>query len=572
LKNLSGRKFFQNRFPLAIVAGLLLATSFPKIGIAGFAWVAPGLMLAAAIGKRRAESFRLGYVAGLTHYLTSLYWLLFIPYRWNGIPLGPAIGWIALSAYLALFPATWVWLCLEILRPKSKAQTPVAWLSTISETSWITRTLWTFSCAAIWVAAEMLISRLLGGFPWNLLSASQHRIVPLIQIASVIGAYGISFLVVWTSASLLCAAALILRKPNVRSVWVTEMIFPMLAVAVTFAFGMHRLGRLPQPDQELRVTVVQPAIPQTLIWDESEDMNRFQSLLRLSEQALTNETDLLIWPEAGIPKPLRYFDEIRDPVLELARSNRVWMIVGSDDAELGQNSAGAEVTNFFNSSFLVSPTGDIVASYRKRNLVMFGEYVPFTRWLPFMKWFTPVDQGYTGGDKPAVFRIIRNPPSKVQSAAPAGETLDFGLWTLDSSPLICFEDVFPQVAREAASENVDLLVNITNDGWFGESAAQWQQAASACFRAVENNVPLVRCANSGLTCWVDEAGRFREIFQDASGSVYGPGSATFHIPITAHHHSTFYNRHGDWFGWSCAAFSFLAIGVKYSLKSDTRAH
>ena len=100
----------RSRYPLAIIAGLLLAASLPKVGIAGLAWVAPALMLAAALGKRGGESFRIGYVAGLAYYLASLYWLLLIPYRWHSIPLGPAAGWLSLSAYLALYPATWVWL------------------------------------------------------------------------------------------------------------------------------------------------------------------------------------------------------------------------------------------------------------------------------------------------------------------------------------------------------------------------------------------------------------------------------------------------------------------------------
>src|SRR5512137_2390464 len=100
----------RSRYLLAVLAGLLLAAAFPQVGIAGFAWVAPALMLAAALGKSGWESFRIGYVAGLDHYLASLYWLLLIPYRWHSIPLGPAAGWLSLSAYLALYPATWVWL------------------------------------------------------------------------------------------------------------------------------------------------------------------------------------------------------------------------------------------------------------------------------------------------------------------------------------------------------------------------------------------------------------------------------------------------------------------------------
>jgi apolipoprotein N-acyltransferase len=114
----------RSRYPLGILAGLCLAASFPKIGIAGLAWVAPGLMLAAALGKGGAEAFRIGYVAGLTHYLASLYWLLLMPYRWHDIPFGPAAAWLGLGAYMAFFPAVWVWLMMKVASPKAEGRNP----------------------------------------------------------------------------------------------------------------------------------------------------------------------------------------------------------------------------------------------------------------------------------------------------------------------------------------------------------------------------------------------------------------------------------------------------------------
>ena len=637
---ISPAKFIQSRFPLAIVAGLLLASSFPKIGIAGFAWIAPGLMLAAALGKRGAESFRIGYVAGLAHYLASLYWLLLIPYRWHGIPLGPAFGWIALSMYLALFPAAWVWLALKVsgaggqvsggtaeqrethgafsspspplkeLRAKPQWKINYLWagvrrpmvsnsnpltpalspfgrgegvasaLEEIAALSWSRRMGWTFFCAANWVAMEMIVVRLFGGFPWNLLGASQYRILPLTQIASVTGVYGVALLVVWTSVSLLGAAAAIVRRPNSRSVWFGEMIFPMLAVAATFGFGFHRIGNLPAPARELKVTLVQPSIPQTLIWNSENDLERFNELIGLSEQALTNETDLLIWPEAAIPKMLRYNEEIRGPLLNLARAHRVWMIVGSDDAEPRAGSQKPDDADYFNASFLISPKGEIVARYRKRNLVIFGEYIPLVRWLPFLKWFTPIEGGFTSGDKPGLFEMNialerRSPGRRESDAEQKRADQEIGApgeitFRVKTSPLICYEDTFPQMGRESASDGTDFLVNLTNDGWFGEGAAQWQQAACATFRAVENGLPLVRCANTGLTCWMDAAGGIREIFSDKTGSVYGAGFVTMAIPLVENRTPTFYHQHGDWFGWGCVAFSAAVIGRQWLARSKNK--
>ncbi len=505
-----------------MVAGLFLAAAFPKIGIAGFAWIAPALMLAAALGRSGAEAFRLGYVAGLAYYLFSLYWLLLIPYRWHSIPLGPAAGWLALSAYLALYPATWVWLMSQIQGPKI---------------NWVARSVWAITGAATWVALEMVLTRLFSGFPWILLGVSQFQLLPLIQIASFTGVYGVSFLVVWFSLSLLLAMLRLMQHPGSRSVWIGDLFLPMIVLAVVFNLGYRRLTHAPPPTRTLKVTFVQPSIPQTLIWNPSNDEERFRNLIQLSEQALTNKTDLLLWPEAGIPKLLRYEQATFDAVTGLARSHQIWLMVGADDMDVGSDGKTRE---FYNSSFLISPDGRLMEGYRKRNLVIFGEYVPLIRWLPFMKLFTPIPGGFTPGTRAVIFEL--------------------GDLNVRTSPLICFEDVFPHLARDCAEAELDFLVNMTNDGWFGESAEPWQHAANAVFRAVENRLPLLRCTNTGLTCWVDAQGRLRRIFSDNNGSVYGAGIMTAEVPLRAsseRYSRTFYNLHGDWFGWVCVGITGL---------------
>jgi apolipoprotein N-acyltransferase len=512
---------------MALVAGLLLAVSFPKIGIAGFAWMAPGLMLAAALGRKGWESFRIGYVAGLAHYLASLYWLLLIPYRWHGIPLGPAAGWLALSAFLALFPATWVWISSGV---------PLA------DANWLRRALSCLCGAAVWVALEMVIARIFGGFPWNLLGDSQYRMVPLIQVASVTGVYGVSFLVVWTSLSLLSAALKMIRAPSTRSVWLAEVFLPILIVAILFAFGSSRMMHTPTSARTIKVAFIQPSIPQTLIWDESNDDARFQDLLRLSKEALTNKIDLLLWPEAAVPKKLRYDKETYEAVTGLAREHHVWMIIGADDMEVPPDAKSDADINYFNSSFLINPEGRIARGYRKRALVIFGEYIPLEHALPIFKWFTPVQGSFTRGERAIPFEL---------------DTLQ-----AKTSVLICFEDTFPHLAREYVEPDTDFLVNLTNNGWFGEGAAQWQHAAAALFRAVENGRPLLRCSNNGLTCWVDECGRLHELFRDAHGTIYGPGFMTAEIPLLANgkpQATTFYTKHGDVFGWACVTVSGLLL-------------
>src|SRR6202142_1416679 len=155
------------------------------------------------------------------------------------------------------------------------------------------------------------------------------------------------------------------------------------------------------------------------------------------------------------------------------------------------------------------------------------------------------------------FNILTSfPPGGIPGSSPHQK--------VKTSTLICFEDVFPQLAREYVQDDTDFLVNLTNDGWFGDGAAQWQQAAAAVFPAVENGVPLVRCSNNGLTCWADANGRLHDIFRDYAGGVYGPGALTITIPVGVKRDPTFYNRHGDWFGWACVGVMGTLLVAAFS--------
>jgi apolipoprotein N-acyltransferase len=316
----------------------------------------------------------------------------------------------------------------------------------------------------------------------------------------------------------------------------------VLVVGLIFNFGFRQLTHESAPERTLNVTLIQPSIPQTLIWDSSRDLERFHEILQLSEQAMTNRTDLLVWPEAAVPSFARWDTNIYPAITNLVRQHRVWLILGSDDLGRPARSEPNEKYEFYNASFLVSPDGEFVAGYRKRNLVVFGEYIPLVRWLPFVKWFTPIEGGFTPGDRAVPF-VLTQPRVK-------------------TSPLICFEDIFPQTAREAAEDDTDFLVNLTNNGWFGDSAAQWQHAAAAVFRTVENGLPLVRCSNNGLTGWVDAQGRLRQVFRDERGTIYGPGYLTAQIPLLSPGEKrvpTFYHEHGDVFGWACVGITGIML-------------
>ena len=510
------------------------------------AWVAPGLMLMAALGKSGAAAFRIGCVAGLAFYMASLYWLLLIP-----VSFAPIIGWLALGGYLSIYPAIWVWLCWK-LYPK---QTPpelrpaggqlaqfLELLDWFLATPWSKRLGWTVCCAALWVGLEMIRARLFTGFPWNLLGVSQYRILPIIQIASVTGVYGVSFLMAWFSISLASAFVMLLRRPQVRWHAQRELLLPFVITAAVVATGWWALvqkaavgSQSPESaSQKPKITaaLIQPSIPQAWIWDPTESSNRFQQLLQLSAQALTNHPDVLIWPEAAVPYMLRFDEEIHTAVTNLVRTHKVWLILGSDDAEAQMRPNGSIATNFFNSSFLINPDGEVMATYRKRRLVIFGEYIPFGRQFAFIESLTGMGS-FTPGKRAVSFSM---PDLHAKAAI-----------------LICFEDAFPHLTRVSIDDDTDFLLDLTNNGWFGESAAQWQHAANAVFRAVENGLPLVRCANNGLTCSVDSQGHMSDIFFPTTDNVYGVGFKLVEVPLLGEQKRppTFYHQYGDWFGWCC---------------------
>jgi len=532
------------RYALALGVGLVWAAAFPKLGVAGFAWLAPGLLLAVTLGRSGGAAFRIGYVAGLAFHLTALYWLLLIPVR-----VAPVLGWLALSAFQSLYPATWVWLCWKLCPVSfSGSETGVLALADrFLMAPQFQRMGWALACAALWVTWEMTQARLLSGFPWNFLGASQYQMLPVIQIASFTGVYGVSFLMAWFSVALIGAVAVMLRQATRPRSWMTELVVPMLCGAAAVSFGTHRLSQPRPAGPELKIALVQPSIPQTLIWNEKENASRFRKVIELSEQALAAvQPDLLVWPEAAVPSFARLDTNLYPVITNLVRTHRVWLVLGSDDAAPAARPRHADDYDFFNSSFLVSPDGEFVAGYRKRKLVIFGEYVPLARWLPFLKYFTPIQGGFTPGRQPVPFVLP-----------------DLNVKTL---VLICFEDIFPHVVREYVEDDTDFLLNLTNNGWFGDSAAQWQHAASAVFRAVENGLPLVRCANNGLTCWVDAQGRLHEVYFPDTKNIYGAGCKTARVPTLAgqKREPTFYRRHGDWFGWGCVGLTALQWGWRLS--------
>ena len=526
---IGAKQLSQARWPLTVLVGLAMALAFPEPRWVVFAWLVPGAWLAVVAGEKGWRLFGLAFVAALVFRLVSLRFLLNMPHM-----AGAIAGWLALSLYSALYPAAWSWLCGRSLRDGlAKLQWP-----------WFRRLGFGLFAAATWVAFEMLQARLLGGYPWNFLGVSQFENFALIQIASLTGVYGVSFLVVWASVSLLFAVLQIRHSPSNPWSWMADVALPLLALGLVCGSGVIRAANVASPDNKLTVALVQPSIPQQLIWQDGTGDERLAKILKLSRLALATKPDLLLWPEACASISAERWPE----VFGMVKSSGVPLLFGTDDVERAE---GSDEVRFYNSAAFLMPDEIQLRSYRKRRLVMFGEYIPFEKTLPFMKFLSPIGGSFTAGMEPVQF------------------TLQKGGYTI--APLICFEDSFPHGGREHVSSETDLLVNLTNDGWFGTGPEQWQHAANAVFRAVENGVPLVRCANNGLTCWIDSLGRVRQFYGQESGDIYGAGFVSFDVLLGQTIGQTFYNRHGDVFGWTCLGWVLGVLGVR-GFRAKRRLH
>ena len=548
----------QARWGVALLSGVLLALCHPAPAWSGLAWIAPGVLWLSLLGVSPKRAFQLGCLFGGAQSLIALRWLLHIPF-----PAGAVAGWIALSAYLSLFSGVWcAWVGWTLRHAWSVGEgtqiRPLAWYDAAGRfcsLGWWRRTGWIAAAAAAWVAMEMIQARLFTGFSWNGLGVTQWRNGPLIQLASITGVYGISFLVCWGSLALGSAVLLVSFRPAMRFAWMAEGRFPLVLLLILVGWGFNRMistPRLPEAARKISMGLVQPSIPQQLIWNDGASPERFEKARRLSSQALATRPELLVWPEGFLPA---FSESQLTEMTRLVGSANAWWIFGADDAEASPPAGSRPGTHpdAYNAAVLASPSGRYERVYRKRHLVLFGEYIPFSKQMPFLNSLIPIGDGFAAGKAPVPF------PVQTESGA------------VTLSPVICFEDIFPHHTREQVLPATDVLLELTNDGWFGESGAQWQHCANTAFRAVENGVPLVRCANNGITCWIDARGRLRDVVGGEGGDAYGAGFLRITIPLAeaagTMREPTWYWLHGDVFGWTCVAIAGWKAGRTVRRKS-----
>ena len=363
-----------------------------------------------------------------------------------------------------------------------------------------------------------------------------HAQLAIIQVAEFTGVAGLSFLVAFTNVILLSTVRRFILETQVRPMRPHyDLTLTMAAIVGVMGFGLRCL-QIQRPAKTLNVALVQSNIPREQKFSAEFAQKTFDQFTRLSTPALgaSVRPDLLVWPESSMPGPVLQDELSHRFVVDFSASARTDLLLGTIDLD---------ETGDYNAALLVSDGGERIQIYRKVHLVPFGEYVPGRHTIPLLARVVgdQVPGDFAFGKEHTVFHLT-NDKARV-------------------APLICFEDTIGDLTRQFVLGGANLLANVTNDGWFLRSAGSQQHVANAVFRCVETRLPMVRAANTGVTCFVNEFGRITQILVDEHGRQFTDGVLTGEVSIPIGHEMTFYVRHGELFAQGCVGMSVLVTLV-----------
>jgi apolipoprotein N-acyltransferase len=495
-----------------VLSAVLLILSFPDFNFEFLAWIGFVPLFFAIENKKPAQAFFISYLIGIIFFLGTVYWLVHVT-----LP-----GMFAVALYLALYFGFFGLIC--------------SYYSKIAK-----RYLLLFTIPAAWVALELIRSHFLSGFGWNLLGYSQSFTLPIIQIADITGVYGVSFLIVLVNVAIF----LTIKEMRKKDYYFMPLMVALAIVFICLYYGVFRVKNV-FTGEKLSIVVVQGNIPQVKKWDPSfreEIINRYDKLTR---KAAEGSPELIIWPETSVPGFLESELDLSDRVTKLAKDVKTPMLVGAPREDTDKKDA------YYNSTILMSEEGRIMSRYDKIHLVPFGEYLPFKPIFGFVENFAPSPIGdFTAGKDYTVFGFLIKRSSKDQQRA----------WHLIKkirfSTLVCFEDIFPDLARKFVLRGADFLVNMTNDAWFRKTSAAYQHAQASIFRAVENRVNVIRAANTGVSCFIDQKGQIVDRVESGGESVFVEGYKIHDITLTKT--KTFYTAYGDVFAYICVIIAIMFL-------------
>ena len=450
-----------------IFSGLLLAASFPKLSLWPLAFVALVPFYYALIkSKTTREALACGLFFGLVFFGLNLFWLTSLTRFVGGWAWA---AWVGLALFQALFIVLLVLLCVAAtfrspsdggLQPK--ADPPLA---EKTAATMVRPLLFSF----LWVAIEWLRAQGPFAVPAGVVGYSQAPCLPLIQIASFAGVYGVSFLVAFFNAAL---AEIFLDRKR----WVF-LVVAMLLIAASCFYGSSVLGSS-VPGSLPKLALIQPNIDQLDKMNPRLVMPIYQVEAELTRQAARRRPEIIVWPETAVFTYLLHDPVLAPRVRQLARETGAWLVIGTPDFD--------QLGRAYNSLVVLSPSGEVASIYNKERLVPFGEYLPFRALLyPYLKGTGYFDATFTAGTGS---RPISVGKYKVVAA-------------------ICFESMFSGAIKQRAGQNADFILTVTNDAWFGASSAPYDHLAAGIFRAIENRKYFVQDGNSGFSAVIDPCGR-----------------------------------------------------------------
>lgn len=527
---------------LIIVSSLLQILIFPLPGLYVLSWLAFAPLIVAILRARPAgtleivgsvnlqaatpgQAFLLAYICGILWYAGTCYWIYDTMRQYGGLNLPLALLALFLFClYLGLYHGIFGLLLSLSAGPGNDNRLALV------------------ATPFLWVAVELARERITG-FPWNLLGTAQVDNLSLTRITTFTGVYGISFEIMLVNVAV-AAAFLVPKKKR------GTLLIAALAAAAVLQAG--RLVGAPALPTDHTALLVQENLPVDASWTRDSFERTLNEIADLSvKEAASNSSaapdskvgsvDLIVWPES--PAPFYTNDPLfRDAVSKVARASHAWVVTGA----IGSTSAtqnGRSTSEVFNSAALISPSGDWTARYDKVHLVPFGEYLPFPRLFAFAGGLTKEVGEFHAGASRAPLNA-------------AGTRLGI---------LICYESVFPGEVREFADQGAQVLVNLSNDGWYGDSGAYAQHLNQTRMRAVENDRWLLSATNTGVTASIDPYGRTVARLPRKERSVLVAPYALTSV-------TTFYTRHGDWFAWLCAIISLGALIARFAFikKSVTK--
>ena len=499
---------------LAGISGILLILSFPSFNLFPLGWISLiPLLIALQSTSSWKSAFLHGYLTGAIFFLGLVYWITLL-YPFANIFL-TTFACLLLAAYLALY--------LGIF---SALLHGLPWKSGLP---------FIFIVTALWTGLEWVRSWFLTGFPWGSMGYTQWNNLPAIQIASITGVHGVSFIVVLLNATI----ADIIRTyfiskhqpttPQISSHFAFHVLrfIPIVLVIACLAYGAQALSKPAENTSDFKIALAPGNVPQLEKWDTTYWPQIFERYMNLIKAADAEEPDLIVLPETALRGEIFAFqgNTYIKKLKEILNDHQIYLLTGLADY--------TEAPKIYNSVYLLSPTGEKLASYSKIHLVPFGEYVPITRHLPN---FIQLSSGFESGKSINLFPI------------PNTENSQMGT-------VICFESVFPDLFRKFVKKGASVMGILTNDAWFDGTAAPEQHLAMAPLRAVENRVAVFRCANGGISCIIDAFGR------TITTPILASDKESFlieRIPLS-NHGGTLYTRYGDWFPILCFLMSVFLI-------------